>query len=293
MKISVSSYSFHQYIAKGMMTQLDAVAKAHELGFEAIEFTDLTPCENPTLEQQKEYAAAIRAEADKYGMTINAYTIGGKLYQPTEEGAKAEIKRLCDQLDVAKILGAELMRHDVVTASSLGKTGTSRSFDLMLPNIAANTRAVTEYAATLGIRTCSENHGTLAQDSDRMERLFNAVNHDNYGLLVDMGNFICADENSHTAVSRVAPYAIHAHAKDFFFRSAEFDRPEGWGSTRGGNYFKGAIIGEGVIPIRSCLKALKKAGYEGYLSIEYEGAEDCLRGIAKGLKNLQHFLSEI
>ena len=293
MKISVSSYSFHQYISQGKMTQLDAIAKAHELGFEAIEFTDLTPCENPTLEQQKEYAAALRAEADKYGMEINAYTIGGKLYQPTEEGAKAEIERLCGQLDVAKILGVQLMRHDVATASLMGKTGTSRSFDLMLPNIAANTRAVTEYAATLGIRTCSENHGTLAQDSDRMERLFNAVNHDNYGLLVDMGNFICVDENPHTAVSRVAPYAIHAHAKDFYMKSAAGDKPKGWGTTRGGNFFKGAIIGEGVVPVKACLRALKVAKYDGYLSIEYEGAEDCIVGISKGLHNLQMLLAEV
>ena len=40
MKISVSSYSFQQYISSGKLTQLDTVAKAHELGFEAIEFIE-------------------------------------------------------------------------------------------------------------------------------------------------------------------------------------------------------------------------------------------------------------
>ena len=80
MKISVSSYSFQQYISAGKMTQLDAVAKAHELGFEAIEFIELEPCENPTLEQQIEYAKLIRAEADKDSMEINAYTIGATMY---------------------------------------------------------------------------------------------------------------------------------------------------------------------------------------------------------------------
>lgn len=52
MKISVSSYSFQQYIGAKKMTQLDAVAKAHELGFEAIEFIDLEPCEKPTLDSK-------------------------------------------------------------------------------------------------------------------------------------------------------------------------------------------------------------------------------------------------
>ena len=292
MKLSVSSYSFQQYIKAGKLSQLETVKAACDLGLRAIEFIDLCPefGKAPTLDEQKEYAKLIRAEADKYGMDINAYTIGANLFKKGEDAEK-EIKRLCDQLDVAAILGAKVMRHDVVWG--YGKDADARSFDLMLPTIAANARKVTEYAATLGIKTCSENHGQIAQDSYRVEKLFNAIAHENYGILVDMGNLICADENSQTAVSRVAPYAIHAHAKDFFFRSAEFDRPEGWGSTRGGNYFKGAIIGEGVIPIKSCLKALKKAGYDGYLSIEYEGSEDCLKGISKGLKNLQRFLSEI
>ena len=41
MKISVSSYSFHQYIKAGKLTQFDCVAKAKEMGFDAIEFTDI------------------------------------------------------------------------------------------------------------------------------------------------------------------------------------------------------------------------------------------------------------
>ena len=41
MKISVSSYSYQQYIRAGKMTQLDCVARAKDLGFDAIEFIDL------------------------------------------------------------------------------------------------------------------------------------------------------------------------------------------------------------------------------------------------------------
>ncbi len=291
MKIAVSSYSFQKYINQGSMTQLDTVAKAHALGFSAIEFTDLAPCENPSVEEQKACAKAIRAEADKYGMEIVAYAIGASLYYENEQDSLAEIERLKAQLDVAAILGAKILRHDV--CYSLGKTGNARSFDRMLPTLAANIRQVTEYAETLGIRTCTENHGYIVQDSDRMERLFNAVAHDNYGLLVDIGNFACVDENSQTAVSRVAPYAIHAHVKDMLLKSALLTRPAGFGTTRGGNYFAGAVIGEGDIPVKPCLKALKRAGYDDYLTIEYEGAEDCIKGIEKSLKNLKQILTEI
>ena len=40
MKISVSAYSFYQYINQGKMTLFDTVSKAHEMGFEAIEFLE-------------------------------------------------------------------------------------------------------------------------------------------------------------------------------------------------------------------------------------------------------------
>jgi len=283
MKISVSSYSFSQYIKAGKMTQFDCVKKAKEMGFDAIEFINIV---GDTLAEQKENAAKIREEAKKVGIEINAYTIGANLYYETQEESDKEIARLKEQLEVAKELGVKLMRHDVCW--TLGKTGNARSFDLMLPTIAENTRKVTEYAETLGIKTCSENHGFIAQDSDRVERLFNAVNHDNYGLLVDMGNFLCADENPALAVSRVAPYAIHAHAKDFLVRNKPFG--DKCFQTRGGNYLLGTSVGDGDVPVEQCIRILKNAGYDGFLSIEYEGTEDCIEGIARGLKNLKKFI---
>ena len=286
MRVSVSSYSFAQQVWAGKMTQLDIVAKVKEMGFDAVEFTDI---DGSDLAQQKENARKIRQEADRVGLEISNYTIGANLYQPTAEEVDAEVERLKGQVEVAAILGAKVMRHDVCW--QLGKTGSARSFGLMLPTIAEAARRVAEYAATFGIKTCSENHGFIAQDSYRVEQLFNAVNHDNYGLLVDIGNFICVDEDPAQAVSRVAPYAVHVHLKDMLVR------PEPVGpicnATRGCNYFAGTVVGEGDIPVKKCLQILKKAGYDGIVSLEYEGAEDCLTGIARGLANVRKILAEI
>ena len=287
MRVSVSSYSFGQQLWAGKMTQLDLVAKVKEMGFDAIEYTDIDGAGDLAL--QKENAKKIREEADRVGLEISNYTIGANLYQPTPEAVDAEVERLKGQVEVAAILGAKVMRHDVCW--QLGKTGAGRSFGLMLPTIAEAARRVTEYAETFGIKTCSENHGYIAQDSYRVEQLFNAVNHDNYGLLVDIGNFICVDEDPAQAVSRVAPYAVHVHLKDMLVR------PEPVGpicnKTRGCNYFAGTVVGEGDIPVKRCLQILKAAGYDGIVSLEYEGSEDCLSGIARGLANVRQILTEI
>lgn len=292
MKIAVSSYSYNQRIAKGEMTQLDALRMAAKQGFEGIEFTDLRP-ENkkaPTLEEQLEYASALKAEAESLGVTIVSYLIGANFYSGDAETDKAEIERVCGQVDVAEALGAKIMRHDVCKTEKF-PFGTV-SFDRMLPTIAENVRAVTEYAERKGIRTCSENHGFIAQDSDRVEKLYNTVAHSNYGVLVDMGNFACVDESSVTAVSRLAPYAIHAHAKDFHIRP--FGEPAVTGEksflSRGCRRLVGCALGDGDIPVEQCVAILKRAGYDGWIAIEFEGNNDCVEEIARGYERLKKYI---
>lgn len=103
---------------------------------------------------------------------------------------------------------------------------------------------MTEYAAARGIRTMVENHGTFLQDSLRLEQLVAAVDHANFGLLVDMGNFLCADEAPEAAVGRLAPYAFHAHAKDFLYKPCTARDPgRTWFATRAGAYLRGTVIG--------------------------------------------------
>ena len=290
MKLSVSSYSYQQYIRSGKMTQLDVVQKAAEMGFEGIDFTDLKPFEGAEQKDRLAYAKQIRAAADAVGVEIVAYTVGANLYQGSPEADEAEVERLKDALEVAAVLGARIMRHDVCGTEKID--GRVIGFDRMLPTIAENARRVTEYAQTLGIRTCSENHGYVAQDSDRVERLYNAVGHENYGLLIDIGNFACVDEDCARAVSRLAPYAIHVHAKDF--RIDPFDQKpaetKGVFRSRGCNYLSGCAIGEGDIPVARCVQILKRAGYDGYLTVEYEGIEDCIAGITRGMQNLQEYV---
>ena len=290
MKLSVSSYSFQQYIRSGRMTQLDTVKKAAELGFEGIEFTDLKPFEGATLNDQLFYAAEIRREAEVYGIEVVAYAIAANLYQEDATANEITMTRLRGQVDVAAALGAKMLRHDVCYSERYDDRVVS--FVKMLPTIAANARALTSYAESKGIRTMTENHGLIVQDSDRVEALYNAVGHPNYGLLIDVGNFACADEDSVKAVSRLAPYAIHAHVKDFHVYPFGYIAEHGKKvfQTRACRVLEGCSVGAGDIPVAQCLAILKRAGYDGWVSMEYEGNEDCVEGITKGLRYLTETL---
>ena len=283
MRLCVSSYSFAAAIRAGNMTQFDTVAAAHDLGFSAIEFTDLAPGPGQTTQrEQMEFAARLREEAERLDMRIAAYAIGADM-TGRGEAAEAEIERLAGQLDVCWALGAPVLRHDVCY-----RLGEARTFDGLLPTLAENIRRVTTYAASLGIRTCTENHGFVAQDSDRIERLVTAVDHPNYGALIDVGNFACVDENSAAAVSRLAPLAFHVHAKDFVFYPFSA-RHAGGIETRGCNRIEACAVGDGNIPVEQCMCILRRAGYDGYVSIEYEGRGDCIDGIRRGREALLRY----
>ncbi len=285
MKISVSSYSFSKYLKEGKLTLTEAVAKAAELGFEGIEFTDLP---GETAESRIKLAQLLCGRARECGIEIPAYCVSANLYHENEAKNEAELVRIFEKVDEAEALGAPIMRHDVTWSEKIG--GRCVSFERQLPIIAENVRRITEYAKEKGIRTCTENHGFVAQDSHRMERLIGAVDNDNYGLLVDIGNFACADEASIYAVSRLAPYAIHVHAKDFRITRFGEDAGEGGFLSRACNTLSGKAVGEGDIPVRQCIEILKRAGYDGYVSIEYEGSEDCIEGIKKGFDNLKKII---
>lgn len=287
MKIGVSSYSFNRLVQSGKMKQIEVIKKAKEMGFDAIEFINFHLEDGETDEM---FAKRAHEESKKVGIDIESYTVGSDFINGSNGSLEAEIDRVNKEVDIARILGAKSMRHDATTGFSSEHQG-PRSFEHALPRLIEGYKAVTEYAQKFGIKTMVENHGFFCQDSSRVEQLVNGVNHPNFGVLIDMGNFVCVDEEPEKALGLLMPYAFHVHAKDFHIKSGMLPDPgKGWFQSRGGNYLRGAIIGHGDVPILQCLKIVKRAQYDGVLSIEFEGLEDPIEGIGIGLDNLRKYI---
>jgi sugar phosphate isomerase/epimerase len=269
---------------EGRLDIFGVIKATAEVGFDAIEFSGLNAPEGTT--DLKGFAQKIKEACAEAGLPIMSYTIGADFLN-AEGGWEKEAERLKGEVDIAAILGAPCMRHDATRGP--GSLSTWDFFQI-LPALAQGCRAVTEYAAGKGVRTMVENHGHFVQDSDRCESLMKAVNHPNFGALIDVGNFICADDDPVRAVTRMAPYAFHVHAKDFHRKPGCEDPGRGWGRSRGGNLYRGSIVGHGNVDVSGCIAALKAAGYDGYLSIEFEGMEDNRLALEIGLENLRRYV---
>lgn len=277
MKIGVSSYSFSKYMRETGANYFQICDIAREMGFEGIEFIDLKTEVQPA-ESVEALAQAVREHCDSIGMPIAAYTVGADFIEHENE-----VERLKGQVDIAAILGVKVMRHDVTWRRDI-------PWREIIDRTAADIREVADYAQSKGVVTCTENHGYVMQDSHRVESLMLAVNHPNYRWLVDMGNFLCADEPPMHALPIAAPYAVHAHAKDFLLKKEQ--PSDDWFPTRNGDFLRGTVVGHGVVPVRECVKELRKAGYDGWLSLEFEGMEDNLPALRSGLTYLKKVVEE-
>lgn len=281
MKICVSTYSFHQLLGQGKIKQPNCIELAKTMGFDAVELAGLQCDEN----EIPEYAALIKKESVRVGIPVKCMTVHADFLNGCGGDTKAEIERVKSLVDAGRIIGLEMIRHDAAWQNP-------KPFNKVIPVLADAVRKVSEYAEKCGIKTMVENHGYFCQGTERMAKLYEAVDHKNFGLLLDMGNFTFADEAPEISFSKLAPYAFHIHAKDMYVRSASAPCPGrgfSW-KSQSGKYIRGAIIGHGEVDILHCLQALKKAEYTGDITIEYEGIENCEEGIAIGLENLKLYL---
>ncbi len=284
MKIAVSSYSFSQAMGDGRMVMTDVIPKAKQMGFEGVEIVRGGQSDA----EMRALAKELKAQSEGEGLPIIAYMTGADFIKC---GLDAEVERLKRESEIAALMGAPRMRHD--STSGADAEGRVYTVDEALKTVTEGYRRVTEFAAGLGVHTMIENHGRFFQASARVKRLIDSVAHPNFGWLVDMGNFLCVDEQPVDALKTAAGYAVHAHAKDFHFkRKGEYIPPQGWFETAGGNYLRGAIIGHGIVNVPECLRMLREAGYDSWLSVEFEGMEDCIKALDCDLANLSEMLAK-
>jgi len=288
MKVGLSSYSLLGALQSEDFSILDAIDWVKENGGEHIE---IVPNLGFTFDDNPNLADDIREKAAEVGIEISNYAIGADFLTDDADAYRAEIERVKKEVDMANRLGAKFMRHDV--ASRPIPECTIENFEADLSKIVTASQEIADYAAQYGITTSLENHGFYVQASDRVQSVINNVNRDNFKTTLDVGNFLCVDEDPVAAVKKNISYASIVHIKDFYYRPATENPGEGWMQTSSGNYLRGAIAGHGDINLREAIKVVKDSGYDGYLSIEFEGMEHCKQGSRIGMDNVRRLWDEV
>ena len=118
-------------------------------------------------------------------------------------------------------------------------------------------------AAECGVTLALENHWGLTRTPEGLLRILNAVPSPWLGALMDTGNFL---EDPYPKLEQIAPRAVFVQAKTYF---------------GGGEWYTLDLDYTRIASI------LSKAGYRGYVSLEFEGKEPAATGVPKSLSLLK------
>lgn len=287
MKIGVSTYSLSRAMRAGEFDILGALQWIADNGGQHVEIVPSVY----ELEGNPELTDAVRNKAAEVGIEISNYAIGAKFIDLDEAGYRAEIDRIKRHIDTANRLGIKLLRHDVASRA-IPDTGVAQ-FERDFDTIVKACVELAEYAEQYGIVTSIENHGFHVQGTERVHRIIEAVGRPNFRHTIDIGNFLCVDEQPVSAVKKSLPYASMVHLKDFYVRPSYQNPGEGWFRSSSGNYLRGAIVGQGDIDMYEVIRQVKASGYDGYVSIEFEGKEECKWATKVALDNAVRIWNEV
>ena len=282
-KIGFTSYSFAAALKSGEMNITQAIQFAAGLGAAHLEISP-----GKFLEMTPENIGLMVRTAKECGMELSSYTIGANFVQPDAAAVAKEIERVKAQVEIAAKLGVTRMRHDCGWRPQ--PECTYENFNREVEIFADACGQIADKAKTYGIVTSIENHGFYVQGSERVQRVILAVNRDNFRTTLDVGNFLCVDEDPECAVLNNIGYASMIHFKDFHIRRNVTD-PAGFIKTLHGRYLRGAVTGDGDVDLPTICKIIKNSGYDGYLSIEYEGREECKFACTRAITNVRELMA--
>jgi sugar phosphate isomerase/epimerase len=262
MNIAVSSWSFHDELYKGQL-RLDQVSyRVYDLGYRAVELQDMFLWPKPPNRlarwlgrraasfdpQHYDRRSLLRVRLNRLrsGTRLVCWAIDSDLTAGDPDPRRAQVAYLASAIEAAHFLGAPVMRL-TLGGERDDRAAFERAIQLM--------SSVLPVAIALGVKLALENHGGLSADPDALIEFVQHFHSPHLGVCLDFGNF---ESDLQTGVQKLAPYAIHVHAK-----SRAFDA-------------KGA---ETTIDYPMCLSTLKAAKYDGAISIEYEGESDPAQGL--------------
>ena len=277
MKIGLSSYSLAAALQSGAMSPLAIPEWIAARGGSHMEVVPIG------FDVTDDLVDRLRERSDQSGVAISNYLIAADFTKGTQAQYEAEIERVLREVDVASRLGVSRMRHDAAWRKPADAT--IAQFEADLPSLVTACQRIADYAAPLGIVTTVENHGYFVQHSDRVLMLVQAVNRPNFRLTVDVGNFLCVDEDPVAALQKCLPYAEMVHLKDFYVRYVRVSPGRGWFPSAGGYFLRGAMLGHGDVKLCDIAAVIEASGYNGYVSVEFEGLEESRMGSEEGLKN--------
>ena len=273
--IGVSTYSFSRYNGE-RTTVLQCIDIAARMGFDGVEILH-----NQMDDESNAALQALKTRAHTLGMTLMGFSTHQGFLYPDAARRRENIERTIGQLRLANAMGIPTMRINT------GRWGTTGSFNQLMedegiePIPAGLTEEMgfewtidsierilpkaEEYGVVMGL----ENHWGLGRTAAGVLRIVETIDSPWLQITLDTGNFF-EDRFVQLQTMAASPTPITlVQAKTYY---------------GGGRWYTLDIDYARIAAM------LRDAGYQGWISLEFEGREDSSTGVPKSLELLRrHF----
>lgn len=267
MRLSVSAWCVQEKLFKGTMRLADFINLCHENGVNYVELLDCFWKDDVDIDNAIELLK-------KYGMKVSAYSIGNDFVQNDQAEREKQIGMVNKGTDTACRLNTKNLR----IFSGSAKNGIT--FDTARAWIVEGLKECAKYAEEKGVTLVLENHGLFAGKGDQVRGIIDEVGSEYLKANTDLGNFLLVNDDPLNAVKALNKRVGFVHFKDF--KSVSNDQP-GYDGMDGKRY-QGTVLGEGQVPMKEIVEYLSGIGYDGFLSIEFEGTGDPVTGTVKSIE---------
>ncbi len=268
-RLALSTYSYWHFRGEKtpIETVIDAAAKLDVAGVDILH--QQMESENPS------YVQKLKRHAFRAGVDLVNLSIHQNFVSPDPAVRQTNIDHTIRCIELAYQMGIPCIRLNS------GRWGTIKSFDELMdrrgeePPLEGYTEddafnwciqsieACLPKAAECGVILALENHWGLTRTPEGVLRIVDALPSPWVGALMDTGNF---REDLYPRLEKMAPQAIFVQAKTYY---------------GGGEWYTLDIDYGQVAAI------LENAGYQGYISLEFEGKEDPETAVPKSIAELK------
>tara|TARA_B100001113_G_scaffold78449_1_gene61630 strand:- start:2208 stop:3125 length:918 start_codon:yes stop_codon:yes gene_type:complete len=245
-KISLAEWSLHRELFSKKIDHLDFISLAKtEFGISAVEYVNSFFFEKA---RDRKYLNKMKTRANDHDVKSLLIMCDneGNLGDPDKNKRYKAVENHYKWAEAAAFLGCHSIR---VNARSDDKL----SYDNQLNLAADGLSRLVDFCSDLEINAIVENHGGLSSNGEWLSALMKKIDHPRVGTLPDFGNFMIQDNewyDRYKGVEELMPFAKAVSAK-----SHEFDL--------NGNEIR--------TDYNKMMEIVLRAGYNGYVGIEYEG----------------------
>jgi sugar phosphate isomerase/epimerase len=272
-KFAIATYSYWHF-REPKVTVQEVIDHAANLGVHGVDVLHVQ-MDNET----PGYLKSLRQRAENNGVELICLSIHQDFVDPDKAVRDQNIEHTLRCIDIAHELGISYIRLNSGrwnTIKSFDELMANRGIEPILPGFTEDDgfnwciESMTEClpaAEKAGVVLALENHWGLTRTPEGLLRIVNAISSPWLGVLMDTGNFL---EDPYDKLEQIAAQAVFVQAKTYY---------------GGGEWYTLDLDYPRIANI------LKKANYQGYISLEFEGKEDANTGVPKSLELLRQAFS--